>query len=144
MTITIRSIKDVEGCLHFQELQRRVWGGDRIDVVPNHITITVTKNGGTLLGAYADDGPGETGGMVGAVFWWLGTGADPTQPADSPPKLKACSHMLGVLPEWQGQRIGLRLKLAQRQVVLEQGITDWVTWTYDPLFRANGIFNIHR
>jgi predicted GNAT superfamily acetyltransferase len=23
-------------------------------------------------------------------------------------------------------------------------LTDWVTWTYDPLYRANGVFNIHR
>jgi predicted GNAT superfamily acetyltransferase len=28
--------------------------------------------------------------------------------------------------------------------VLEQGLTDWITWTYDPLYRANGVFNIHR
>jgi predicted GNAT superfamily acetyltransferase len=34
--------------------------------------------------------------------------------------------------------------LAQRDFVLAQGFTDWVTWTYDPLYRANGVFNIHR
>jgi predicted GNAT superfamily acetyltransferase len=34
--------------------------------------------------------------------------------------------------------------LAQRQALLDQGLTDWVTWTYDPLFRANAVFNIHR
>jgi predicted GNAT superfamily acetyltransferase len=52
--------------------------------------------------------------------------------------------MAGVLPEWQGKHVGLRLKLAQRDFVLEQGITDWMTWTYDPLLRPNGVFNIHR
>jgi predicted GNAT superfamily acetyltransferase len=52
--------------------------------------------------------------------------------------------MAGVIPAWQGKHIGLRLKLAQRDFVLAQGLTDWETWTYDPLFRANGVFNIHR
>jgi predicted GNAT superfamily acetyltransferase len=40
--------------------------------------------------------------------------------------------------------VGLRLKLAQRDWVRAQGVTNWITWTYDPLYRANGIFNIHR
>jgi predicted GNAT superfamily acetyltransferase len=52
--------------------------------------------------------------------------------------------MAGVVPAWQGKHIGLRLKLAQRAYVLAQGLTDWMTWTYDPLFRPNGVFNIHR
>ena len=52
--------------------------------------------------------------------------------------------MAGVLPAWQGQGLGLALKLAQRQAILEQGLTDWVTWTYDPLQRTNAVFNIHR
>ena len=38
----------------------------------------------------------------------------------------------------------LQLKLAQRQAILDQGLTDWVTWTYDPLYRRNAVFNIHR
>ena len=28
--------------------------------------------------------------------------------------------------------------------MLAQGVTDWITWTYDPLYCANGVFNIHR
>ncbi|HAJ38303.1 MAG TPA: hypothetical protein DCL15_21740, partial [Chloroflexi bacterium] len=52
--------------------------------------------------------------------------------------------MAGVLPAWQGRGIGVRLKLAQRDAILAQGMTDWVTWTYDPLFRVNAVLNIHR
>jgi predicted GNAT superfamily acetyltransferase len=81
--------------------------------------------------------------MVGIALGWLGMGVDPATP-DAPPKLKFCSHMAGVIPAWQGKHVGLRLKLAQREHVLAQGLTDWMTWTYDPLFRANGVFNIHR
>jgi predicted GNAT superfamily acetyltransferase len=54
------------------------------------------------------------------------------------------SHMAGVLPPWRGTGLGLQLKLAQRQAILAQGATEWVTWTYDPLLRTNGLFNILR
>lgn len=141
--IHIHRITDLEGCRHFQMLDRLVWGSEPLDLVPNHITVTVVKNGGLLLGAFAADGPTETGGMVGAAFGWLGTGVDPARP-DQGPRIKFCSHMAGVLPAWQGLHIGLRLKLAQRREVLVQGLTDWMTWTYDPLYRRNGVFNIHR
>jgi predicted GNAT superfamily acetyltransferase len=52
--------------------------------------------------------------------------------------------MAGVLPAWRGTGLGLRLKLAQRAAILAQGATRWVTWTYDPLIRTNGAFNLHR
>lgn len=143
MNITFRPVQDIEGCFHFQELQRQVWHSEAIDVVPNHVTMTLIKNGGVLLGAYDPAGPAETGGMVGAALWWLGLGTDPATPG-APPRLKICSHMVGVLPAWQGKGVGLRLKLAQREAVLRQGLTDWITWTYDPLYRVNGVFNIHR
>ena len=144
--ISFVSIKSAEGCDHFVELQRRVWGSDPLDVVPNHVTVTVLKNGGALLGAYAQDGPPETGGMVGAAFWWIGATAPKpfAEGAVAPPVLKICSHMAGVLPTWQGKGVGRLLKLKQREMILAQGLTEWVTWTYDPLQRVNAVFNMHR
>jgi predicted GNAT superfamily acetyltransferase len=142
-SITIHPLTDVEACRHLQEIERLIWGNDEVDAMPIHVLITLSKNGGLVLGAYAADGPASTGGMVGVALGWLGTGVDPATPA-APPKLKFCSHMAGVLPAWQGKHIGLRLKLAQREHVLAQGLTEWMTWTYDPLYRANGVFNIHR
>lgn len=142
-TISIRPVTDVTGTTQFQELERLVWNTDDVDVVPNHVLVTLIKNGGLLLAAYAPDGPEHTGGMIGAAFGWLGIGVDPADPAGKP-RLKFASHMAGVLPAWQGKHIGLRLKLAQREAVLAQGLTDWMTWTFDPLFRPNAVFNIHR
>lgn len=150
MTITLKLIEDNVGALQFQELQRQVWQSPEDDLVPLHVSITVARNGGGLLGAYAEDGPKESGGLVGIAFWWLGADNRSSPIADgqsgSPPAsaLKVCSHMTGVLPGWQGRGIGLQLKLAQRELVLKQGLTDRITWTFDPLFVANAVFNMHR
>lgn len=141
--ITIRPIADITDADHLIELVRLVWGSAPEDLIPNHITITLAKNGGLVLGAYAPDGPASTGGMVGLALGWLGVGIDPADPTQTP-KLKYCSHMVGVHPDWQGKHVGLRLKLAQREHLLRQGLTDWMTWTYDPLLRVNGSLNIHR
>ncbi|MCB0162377.1 MAG: hypothetical protein KDD83_29770, partial [Caldilineaceae bacterium] len=111
------------------------------DDIPVHVLVTMAKNGGGVLVARADDGPPEFDGMVGMALWWPGL---QMSPRNDQPQLKICSHMAGVLPQWQGQGVGRQLKLKQRELVLAQGLTDWVTWTYDPLYRSNGIFNLHR
>jgi predicted GNAT superfamily acetyltransferase len=53
------------------------------------------------------------------------------------------SHMLGVLPEYRDQRVGRRLKLAQRDEALGRGI-DLIEWTFDPLEIKNAFFNVER
>lgn len=144
MGIHVQLVTDLDNIRRIREVQRRVWGSEPDDILPTHVPVAVIMSGGGLVCAYDDDGPSELGGMVGYAFWWMGVGVDPEEPADSPPKVKACSHMAGVLPEWQGKGIGARLKLAQAQAVRDQGVTDWITWTYDPLYRGNAAFNIRR
>ncbi|MEZ4862348.1 MAG: hypothetical protein R3C14_13615 [Caldilineaceae bacterium] len=141
MQLRFELLKTFEGCALFQELVRRVWGGDEDDTIPMHVLVTIAKSGGGVLGAFAADGPPEIQGMVGAALWWIGTDKPKGQ---SKPILKISSHMAGVLPEWQSKGVGAQLKLAQRDYVLQQGLTEWITWTYDPLYRPNGVFNIHR
>lgn len=136
MSFRFELLKTYEECYHFQELTNRIWGGGADDNIPIHVLVTIGKNGGGVLAAYADDGPADLNSMVGMALWWLGT--------DSQKRLKICSHMAGVLPEWQGRGVGALLKFKQRALVLEQGLTDWITWTYDPLYRTNGVFNVHR
>ena len=70
-----RHSADVE---HFQRLEQLIWASPAEDVVPTHIAITAIHNGGGLLGAFADDGPAETGGMVGLTFWFPGLGVPTT------------------------------------------------------------------
>jgi len=159
--IHLRPVTTIAELEHFQQLERLIWQSSAEDVVPIHVAITVIRNGGGLIAAFADDGPAATGGMVGLTFWFPGLGVPTTseqagrqvvQKATSPahtendpvPLLKICSHMAGVLPAWQGRGLGVRLKLAQREAILAQGMTNWVTWTYDPLFRTNAVLNIRR
>lgn len=134
-------LKSYEGVAHFNALTRRIWGTNADDDIPVHVLVTIAKNGGGMLVARADDGPPELDGLVGMALWWLGI---QQRLGESTPRLKVCSHMAGVLPAWQRQGVGRGLKLRQREIVLEQGVTDWVTWTYDPLYRSNGVFNLHR
>jgi predicted GNAT superfamily acetyltransferase len=171
--ITLRAVTTIEEVEYFQELERLIWQSPPEDVVPIHVAITVIRNGGGLIAAFDEAGPPETGGMVGLTFWFPGLGVPTTEawrfgerergrrgdnaPLSLSPSLplsssaphpssllKMCSHMAGVLPAWQGRGLGARLKLAQREAILAQGMTDWVTWTYDPLFRVNAVLNIHR
>src|SRR6478672_11648756 len=51
------------------------------------------------------------------------------------------SHMLAVVPRLQVHGVGFALKLAQRAVCLDHGITE-VRWTYDPLVARNARFNL--
>lgn len=141
MAIRFALLKRYEECAYFNELTRRIWGSGADDDIPIHVLVTIAKNGGGVLVAYADDGPADLQGMIGMALWWLGT---QTVPGISQPQLKICSHMAGVLPQWQRLGVGAQLKLKQREIVLAQGLTDWMTWTYDPLYRANGVFNVHR
>ena len=52
------------------------------------------------------------------------------------------SHLLAVLPEFQGLGIGRKLKQAQRRECLARGC-DLITWTFDPLLARNANLNFH-
>ena len=128
--ITIRPVTTLAEYHACEDLQRRVWAmPDDLDVVPLHLLLTAHKNGGLLLGAFA----GEE--MVGFVFGFPGLTAEG--------RVKHCSHMMGIAPGWQSAGLGYRLKLAQREFVLGQGL-DLITWTYDPLESRNAYLNIHK
>ncbi len=113
-----------------EELQRQVWPGSETDVAPGHILLTAAHNGGLVIGAYAGDR------LVGFVFSFPGFDLTPEGP-----RLKHCSHMLGVHPDYRDRGLGFALKRAQWQAVREQGI-DHIIWTYDPLLSRNAHLNI--
>jgi predicted GNAT superfamily acetyltransferase len=133
---TIKFLDTIDQLEQVEVLQKIVWPGSDTDVVPAHLLITVVHNGGLVLGAYPDDG--DESQVVGFVFGFPGI-----YPTPDGPRLKHCSHMMGVHPEFRGRGLGFQLKRAQWQVVRKQGI-DRITWTYDPLLSRNAHLNINR
>ena len=130
VNLTIRPLTTTADYRTCEAMQRQVWAmPDDLEVVPLHLLVTVQRNGGLLLGAFDGDD------LVGFVFGFPGLLSNGV--------LKHCSHMMGVAPSHQSRGVGYQLKLAQRELVLDQGI-DLMTWTYDPLESRNAYLNIHK
>ena len=106
-------------------MQKEVWGIPDLDVVPSTQLVAAREAGGVLLGAFS----GET--LVGFVYGF---------PSFERGQLAHHSHMLAVKPDFRNLDLGRRLKLAQREHVLAQGI-DLISWTFDPLQSLNAYFN---
>jgi predicted GNAT superfamily acetyltransferase len=115
-----------------EELQRVVWPGPDIEVVPKDLLLAVVHNGGLAIGAFAREV------LVGVSFGFPGFYTTPDGP-----RLKHHSHLLAVHPDWRSKGIGFALKRAQWQIVRKQGL-DRITWTYDPLLSRNAHLNITR
>jgi predicted GNAT superfamily acetyltransferase len=130
--LEIRVLETPSEMADLQDLQRLVWPGSETEIVPAHILLTIAHNGGLVLGAW------HGSRMVGLLVGFPGIAATPQGP-----KLKHCSHELGVHPDYRDAGIGFALKRAQRNFVLGQGM-NLVTWTYDPLLSRNARLNIAR
>jgi predicted GNAT superfamily acetyltransferase len=115
-----------------EDLQRLVWAGPKIEVVPKDLLLAAVHNGGLAIGAFVG------ADLVGVCFGFPGFYATPDGP-----RLKHHSHMLAVHPDWRSKGIGFALKRAQWQMVRKQGL-DRITWTYDPLLSRNAHLNIAR
>lgn len=137
MTIRIRLLEIVEEMVLVEDLQRLIWPGSDIDVVPGHVLLTAVHNGGLVIGAFDEDVTSEPK-LVGFVFGFVGLYSTPDGP-----RAKHCSHMLGVDPAYRNQGVGFLLKRAQWQMVRHRGL-DRITWTYDPLLSRNANLNISK
>jgi predicted GNAT superfamily acetyltransferase len=142
MAYTIRILESPVELNAVEALQRQVWPGSEVDIVPMHMLYAAVHSGGLVFGAFETSGPGAASAdqfasaLVGFVFGFPGFYATPDGP-----RLKHSSHMLGVHPAHRSRGLGFLLKRAQWQMVRRQGI-DRITWTYDPLLSPNGQLNI--
>jgi len=127
-SIIIRDIEAGAEMHAVEELQKEVWGLPDLDVVPLSHLVAAKTAGGVLLGAFDR----ET--LVGFVYGLVGY--EHGQAAHH-------SHMLAVKPSYRNFDLGHRLKLAQRERVLAQGI-NLMTWTFDPLQSLNAYFNFYK
>lgn len=140
MAPTLRILETPEDLELVEDLQRKVWPGSETDVVPQHMLRAAVHGGGLVIGAFSGKlaNPDGHQPLVGFVFGFPGIYETPDGP-----RLKHCSHMLGVDPDYRDQGIGFLLKRAQWQMVRRSGI-DRITWTYDPLLSRNAHLNITR
>jgi len=134
---TIQMVESPDDLSAVEDLQRMVWPGDDTEVIPVHMLVAAVRGGGLVMGAYASvNGVGPESLLVGFVFGFPGFYLTPDGP-----RIKHCSHMLGVHPDHRDLGLGTALKRAQWQMVRRQGV-DRITWTYDPLQSRNGYLNI--
>lgn len=108
-------------------IQKEVWKHEDIDLTPTHQFCITSRMGAILLGAFVGK---ELAGFVYSF------------PAIFQNKLRQHSHLLAVLPPYQGLGIGKKLKWAQRRWALKLGY-DLITWTFDPLVARNANLNLH-
>jgi predicted GNAT superfamily acetyltransferase len=129
--IEIRAPKTIEEFNALETLQLEIWqttGG----LIAGEMLFVAYKNGGIVLAAY--DMEKDPTKPVGFVFSIVGY-------VDG--KLRQHSHMAGVHHDYRDKNLGYKLKLAQREVSLKQGIT-WMIWTCDPLESRNANFNFRK
>jgi len=127
-TVTIRPIDDVAEMRAVEELQKEVWGIPDLEVVPLTQLVAAKEAGGTLIGAFDADV------LVGFVYGF---------PSFEYGQAAHHSHMLAVKTAYRNLDLGRRLKLAQREQVMAQGIAV-MTWTFDPLQSLNAHFNFRK
>lgn len=129
MAVSIRPALTIDDCRIIERLQAEIWGSTELQIVPDHLLLTLAKEGNVVLLAEDNSRP------VGFAFGFLGYAENR--------RLKLASHQVGVLPAYQNQGIGYTLKLAQRQAVLDLGL-DLITWTFDPLQIRNAYLNLNK
>lgn len=110
------------------DLQQQTWQYSAGESLPRRVFFLAEKLGGHVLGAY--DGDRLVSFNLGLPAQRNGVGY-------------LHSQMLAVLPEYRNSGLGRRMKLAQRELVIRQGIR-LIEWTYDPLEIKNSFFNIAR
>ena len=137
--IEIRPVKSIDNIKQIEDIQRATWGMEDLDVIPARMFHAMRANGACLLGAF----DGEK--MVGFVFGLLGMmeGLDERIDQVAAARLLMYSVTMGILPEYQREGIGYRLKIAQREFALRIGVR-LITWTYDPLESLNGYLNFRK
>src|SRR5438128_2947689 len=123
--IVIRDIERLSEMREVETLQKDVWGCADLEVVPLPMFVAGGEVGAVLIGAY------DRSTLVGFVYGF---------PGYENGQVTHHSHMLAVRPSYRNFNLGYKLKLAQRERVLAQGIRR-ITWTFDPLQSLNAYFN---
>ena len=136
--IEIRLLKDIEEIAICEEIQKVAWGMDDAEVVPAPQMNALYYSGGILAGSF----DGER--LIGFIVGFLAKHDDANPNSDAVAMrddVGIHSHMMAVIPEYQGQGIGRKLKWFQRDWCMAQGY-NWVSWTFDPMQAKNARLNL--
>lgn len=124
--VSVQTVNDLAGEVAVSSLFDRVWSTDGPPVLPANLVRAMAHSGNYLAGAWV----GDT--LAGAAFGFIGRDDD---------GLFLHSHMTGVDPTSPLSGVGFALKLHQRAWSLAAEL-ERVEWTFDPLVRRNGYFNL--
>ena len=125
-SIVLRDLETIEEIKALEDLQIEAWGDAECDMVPLNQFAAARYVGGTLIGAFHGDS------LVGFVYGFYGHIRG---------RIVHHSHMLAVRHGYREHNLGFRLKAEQRARVLADGLTNRMTWTFDPLQSLNAHFN---
>jgi len=138
--IAIRDLRSIDDLSQLKAVEKEVWGMAEEDTVPLTLAIALKAAGNIFVGAFANPEPKpefkkdkqeNKEQLVGFAFGFL---------AREHGQTTIHSHMLAVLDPYRHLDLGFRLKQAQRERALAQGIKE-MTWTFDPLQSRNAHFN---
>jgi len=126
--IEIRECTTIGEFTECVQIQREVFALPELELSPvRHLV--VTKNaGGFSLGAW--DGARLAGFTLSVPAYINGRRA-------------YYSHMTAIRPEYQDLGLGARMKWAQRERALSEGI-DYIRWTFEPVKTRNAYFNLEK
>lgn len=126
--IEIRECATLDQLAECVQLQRDVFALPEVELSPVRHFVVTKNAGGFTLGAY--DGDRLAGFVLSVPAFLRGDQA-------------FYSHMTGVLAEYQSHGIGARLKWAQRQRALAEGVKI-IKWTFEPVKARNAFFNLEK
>jgi predicted GNAT superfamily acetyltransferase len=119
------TVEELQGCV---DLQRSVFATPDLENSPvRHLIVTKSAGGFTLAAFHGE----KMVGFVLSVPMFRGT------------ERAFYSHMTAVDKDYQNYGIGARLKWAQRERAIEEGV-NYIKWTFQPVQARNAFFNLER
>lgn len=126
--IEIRECGTLDELAACVDLQREVFALPEIEISPVRHFVVTRNAGGFALGAFSNKR------LVGFVL---------SVPAFLRGEKAFYSHMTAVSADFQSFGIGAKLKWAQRQRALDEGVK-YVKWTFEPWKARNAYFNLEK
>lgn len=129
MDLQIRRLKEYDEILTTMPLQRATWGSEEAGgLVPAQMLIHLVRYGGHVLAAYSHKQ------LVGFIIGYIGL---------KDGRIIMASKRMVVRSDFRNLGIAMQLKLAQRELAIEQNI-ELITWTFSPTMSINAHFNLNK